>query len=45
MPSSRFTDPLPSFAGKPPTEAERKIIEQLIKALESPKANTQTKGH
>jgi hypothetical protein len=26
---SRFTDPIPSFPGKPPTEEERKVLDAM----------------
>lgn len=31
---SRFTDPLPSFAGKPPTAEEKDVIQQIVNYFE-----------
>ena len=30
MEHTRFTEAIPTFPGKPPTEAEKRIIEQII---------------
>jgi hypothetical protein len=30
----RFTDPIPSFPGKPPTESELKIISEMIQYIQ-----------